>query len=295
MQKFNQPKRKRSPWFAFYPDDFDSGTRAMTLAGRGAYLSLLCYQFSNGTIPKDERTICRIIGAFPDEWAEIRSEVLAKFEALEDGSWINRRMEKEREERDGIRVKRIEAVQKRWGNGFKPDTNEDTSVSTKPGANGDTSPSPSPSPSLTSYSHSGNGGGGAKKEHRRPTLTEAKAAAGNAGATPEEAETWWHKREAADWMRSLGGNAQGPVGSNWQSDLKQWAGGERQRKADAENRPRFNGAKPAAEPVDHSKGFFTEGQPSKRNQNGPQSHQNAPQSLASVAEGRDSGHGKTWL
>jgi hypothetical protein len=136
----------------------------------------------------------------------------------------------------------------------------------------------------------------ARGKHQRPTLEEAKIAAKNAAVTPEEAEKWWHKREAADWMRSLGGGATGAVGANWQSDMTQWVGDERQRKADAENRPRFNGnAKPAAEPVDHSKGFFTEGQPSKRNQNSPQSHQNAPQSLASVAEGRDSGHGKIWL
>jgi hypothetical protein len=47
-------------------------------------------------------------------------------------------------------------------------------------------------------------------------------------------------------------------------------------------------AKPAAEPVDHSKGFINEAQPSKRNQNGPQAHKKASGSLASVAEGRDS-------
>ena len=112
------PKRRRSAWFAFYPDDFAGGTRGMSLASKGAFVDLLSYQFANGYIPTDERTICRIIGAFPDEWRSIRDEVLPKFEE-EDGAFVNRRMQKEREEREEIRSKRVEASQlgnkKRWG------------------------------------------------------------------------------------------------------------------------------------------------------------------------------------
>lgn len=127
------PKRKRSSWFAFYPDDFDGGTRSMSLAGKGAFLCLLGYQFNNGSVPSDDKTICRIIGAFLDEWKPIRLEVLAKFERDSNGSLVNRRMEKEREEREGIRAKRVEAINKRWGkndtsvsdlnkqNGYKPE------------------------------------------------------------------------------------------------------------------------------------------------------------------------------
>ena len=114
------PKRKRSAWFAFYPDDFDGGTRSMSLAGRGAFLGLLSYQFANGSVPADDRTICRIIGAFPDEWEPIRNEVLSKFEKDGDGNLVNARMQKESEEREEIRSKRVDAINKRWK---KPDTN----------------------------------------------------------------------------------------------------------------------------------------------------------------------------
>ena len=31
-----EPKRKKSPWFAFYPEDYMGGTRLMTLAARGS-------------------------------------------------------------------------------------------------------------------------------------------------------------------------------------------------------------------------------------------------------------------
>lgn len=114
----NQPKRKRSPWFAFYPDDYIAGTRCLSLAAKGAFVDLLSYQFSNGSIPSDEKVLCRIVGASSKEWRSIRGEVLPKFEDDGEGGMINRRMEKEREEREGIRIARVAAAskgkEKRW-------------------------------------------------------------------------------------------------------------------------------------------------------------------------------------
>ena len=110
----NNAKRKKSPWFAFYVDDFVSGTIAMSMAARGAFVSMLAYQFSNGTVPSDDRSICRIIGAFPDEWEAIKDEVLPKFRDNLDGTIANERMEKERLEREGIRQSKIDAAKKRW-------------------------------------------------------------------------------------------------------------------------------------------------------------------------------------
>lgn len=123
-------KRKRSAWFAFYPDDYCGGTRTLSLAARGAFIDLLAYQFANGSIPNDDRTICRIIGAFPDEWEPIKGEVLGKFEMNESGALINFRMEKERLEREGIREKRSESGKagnaKRWKDDRKCDPICDT-------------------------------------------------------------------------------------------------------------------------------------------------------------------------
>lgn len=140
------PKRKRSAWFAFYPDDFAGGTRGMSLAAKGAFIDLLAYQFANGSIPLDDRTLCRIIGAFPEEWQEIRAEVLCKFED-EGGMLINRRMQKERDERNEIREKRIQAVNKRWNktDTLVSDLNKQTGYKSNDLVY--TSPSPSPSPS----------------------------------------------------------------------------------------------------------------------------------------------------
>jgi len=112
------PKRTRSSWFAFYADDYLGGTRAMSLSARGAFVDLLVYQFAHDGIPNDDRMVCRILGAFPDEWETIREEVFDKFPLSEDGLRRNPRMSKERDEREGIRSKRVEASQKgnqvRW-------------------------------------------------------------------------------------------------------------------------------------------------------------------------------------
>ena len=129
--------RKSSSWYALYADDFDGGTRNMTPAGVGAYLRLLNEQFRRGHIPADDRAICRIVGMFPDEWAEVRDEVLAKFEQIDDGL-ANGRMESERNEREGIRQMKVEAARKSHESRRK---NNSANCKTPPSANCKTPPS----------------------------------------------------------------------------------------------------------------------------------------------------------
>ena len=98
--------RSKSPWFAFYTDDFNGGSKDMDLAEVGAYTRLLAYQFDFGRVPIEDRKICRIIGAFPDEWEVVKETVLSKFQLTDEG-YINSRMEEERRLRNEIREKRI--------------------------------------------------------------------------------------------------------------------------------------------------------------------------------------------
>jgi uncharacterized protein YdaU (DUF1376 family) len=111
-------KRKNSPWFAFYPDDFDGGTAAMSLAAVGAFVRLLNYQFAHGFLPKNDEKICRILRAKPREWKAIRDEVISKFSEDENGELLNLRMDEERAIRGRIRDLKIEAGkkgnEKRW-------------------------------------------------------------------------------------------------------------------------------------------------------------------------------------
>lgn len=66
--------------------------------------------------------------------------------------------------------------------------------------------------------------------HQRPTLEQSKAAGPQLGVTPEEAESWWHAREANDWLKATAGGAAIPVGASWQSDMKRFTEIGRERK-----------------------------------------------------------------
>lgn len=68
-------------WYPHYVRDFKAKTGHLTLAERGAYRALMDeYWERQGPLPADERILCRMIGAFPDEWAEVRESVLAFFQ-----------------------------------------------------------------------------------------------------------------------------------------------------------------------------------------------------------------------
>lgn len=67
-------------WYPHYIRDFKAKTGHLSLAARGAYRALIDeYWERQGPLPADERLLCRMIGAFPDEWAEISDDVLAFF------------------------------------------------------------------------------------------------------------------------------------------------------------------------------------------------------------------------
>jgi uncharacterized protein YdaU (DUF1376 family) len=219
------PKRRRSAWFAFYPDDFSGGTRSMSLAGRGAFIELLSHQFSTGSIPPDDRTICRIIGAFPDEWDAVKVEVLAKFDTDDDGNFVNHRMQKEREEREEIRSKRVDAISKRW-------SKTDTNVSDLNKQNGYksidsvyTSSSSSSSSSLTpskKNSESKDSSSSCAKTQKDSTKArtsdreEFDAFFREIGLYPRDAESTWNGWEGNGWTNN------GKKIVCWKSTVRRW-------------------------------------------------------------------------
>jgi len=101
--------RNHPPSFDFYPDDFLGGTVGMHPLARGIYISLLCHQWSHGSIPNPAniRQYVQITGAMPDELEEHLSDVLRKFEQREDGLLVNNRIEKEYRKKIEIREKRV--------------------------------------------------------------------------------------------------------------------------------------------------------------------------------------------
>ena len=147
----NNPKQARSPAFQFYADDFLAGTLVMDQADVGAYIRLLCHQWSRGSIPAEAEKQQRLAGG------SVSADVLAKFPAGDDGLLRNPRLEIERQKqlefRESQRQKGLRSAEMRRsvnhgsatvGTAVQPSPQPEWQPNGQPEGN---SPSPSPSPS----------------------------------------------------------------------------------------------------------------------------------------------------
>lgn len=91
------------PHFSFYPGDFLAGVQGFTKPQRGDYITLLCYQWANGSIPTDEDELQMVCGG------PVHPKVMAKFP---DGK--NARLEKERGRAEERSDKAKSAADARW-------------------------------------------------------------------------------------------------------------------------------------------------------------------------------------
>lgn len=131
----------KPPAFQFYADDFLAGVADMTQAEVGAYILLLCHQWSRGIIPADADRM-QMIAKGP-----VSDHVVAKFPGGK-----NARLESEREKQADFRSKQAEKAARRWsGNATamprQCHSNATASLRDMPKP---CSPSPSPSPSISS-------------------------------------------------------------------------------------------------------------------------------------------------
>jgi len=106
--KETKPKG-RAPAFQFYADDFLAGTMTMTNEERGAYISLLCLQWSKGFVT--ELDIQRMCLGMP---THCQSICQSKFEIGEDGHYRNKRLEKERTKQKERSEKQRDIANLRW-------------------------------------------------------------------------------------------------------------------------------------------------------------------------------------
>jgi uncharacterized protein YdaU (DUF1376 family) len=114
--------KEKSPAFQFYPKEFlmDGNVAGMSLQERGAYITFLCYCWQEGSLPMDQGRLAQMVGtplkAFLRFWPAVRvcfSE--------QDGRYIHRRLEKEREKqtlhRERASSKGRAGAQARWADG----------------------------------------------------------------------------------------------------------------------------------------------------------------------------------
>ena len=138
---------EKAPAFSFYAKDFMLGTLNMSLAERGAYITLLAYQWDSGSVPADALALSRVLGCSRLEAGKVWPRVSEKFKQGEDGAWRNDRLELERTRQ----AARRDALAANGRLGGRPPTKlEETKRLTKPEPNENQKqslPSPSPSPS----------------------------------------------------------------------------------------------------------------------------------------------------
>lgn len=122
----------KSPAFQFYPADFlsDENVALMSLAGRGAYITLLCYCWREGSIPSDIDRLARLCGTDSSAMAQLWGELSPCFEIAinEPSRLIHSRLETERIKQAAHSAERQESGKKgalkRWGNSEEPKKKE---------------------------------------------------------------------------------------------------------------------------------------------------------------------------
>lgn len=89
----------KPPAFQFYTDDFVGGVDTMTQAEVGAYILLLCHQWSRGSIPVEPERQQNVAKG------PVSDHVRSKFKAGADGLLRNERLEVERQKQADFREK----------------------------------------------------------------------------------------------------------------------------------------------------------------------------------------------
>lgn len=121
MKRRNGRAEHHKPAFQFYPGDFlsDAAVVAMTMEERGAYITLLCHQWIEGSIPADPAILARLVHMEREAFQKLWGNLVDKFTLADlPGRLKNARLERERafmEERKAERVKILEEARKKKG------------------------------------------------------------------------------------------------------------------------------------------------------------------------------------
>ena len=199
---------RNPPAFQFYADDFLAGTLDLSQSEVGAYIRLLCHQWSRGSIPVETEKQQRLAGG------SVSDDVAAKFRLQQDGKLVNERLERERQKQTDYReMQRQKGILSAESRKNQPKTNHGSTepvsaVTTETQPNGQpevNSPSPSPSPSPSANS--------SKASKPAPTIEEVIAHAESSGGSKIEAEKFWYYYDSNGWR--VGRNPMKSWKSSW--------------------------------------------------------------------------------
>ena len=205
--KDSKPKG-RAPAFQFYADDFLAGTMTMTNEERGAYISLLCLQWSKGFVT--ELDIQRICLGMPTHSHGICQ---SKFQADPESRYRNLRLEVERSKQKERSQKQTDIANLRWkkdANAMPTHYQEDAEAYAK-SVPEVCSPSPSPSPIIKIQADKP-----PRVRFQKPTVEELTAEAIKIGLPLPEVDKFLNYYESNGWK--VGKN---PMKS-WPATMKGW-------------------------------------------------------------------------
>lgn len=96
--------KEKAPAFQFYPKEFlmDGNVAGMSLAERGAYITLICLCWQEGSIPADSTRLSRMLGVPGSVFQKLWPALEPCFREAE-GRWIHPRLEKERDKQESYR------------------------------------------------------------------------------------------------------------------------------------------------------------------------------------------------
>jgi len=196
-------KTRKAPAFQFYADDFLAGTITMTNEERGAYIALLCIQWSKEALTEND--FQRVCAGMPPHSQRICQ---SKFQIDAEGNYKNQRLETEREKQVQYRKKQTDNANKRWvGNA--------TAYATALPADMPNACSPSPSPSPNNKEESI-----APKSQRSrfvvPSVEEVETACVEIGLPASEAGRFIDHYESKGWKVS------GSPMKSWIASLRNW-------------------------------------------------------------------------
>lgn len=105
-----------SPFFQFYPSDWLAGTRGLTAAETGVYITLVAMMYENeGPVPSDFKRLARLCGSTPAAFKKAVDGLLSTGKLVQDHrGFFNRRVEIEIEKRSEKRAAASASANARW-------------------------------------------------------------------------------------------------------------------------------------------------------------------------------------
>lgn len=203
-------KTRKAPAFQFYADDFLAGTVTMTNEERGAYITLLCLQWSRGSLTEND--FQRVCIGMPSHSQRICQD---KFQIDADGNYRNSRLERVRSEQQEYSKKQRNNANLRWHRNANamPSHMPDDATALPTDMPNVCSPSPSPTPNKKEESIAPES---QRSRFIPPTVEEVEIQCAQIGLPPIEATKFVNYYESKGWV----------VGRSkmklWKSALANW-------------------------------------------------------------------------